>query len=242
MLVKEDAQGHRRRLREKFLSSGLESFHDYEIIELLLSLGTPRTDCKTQAKEAMKRFKSLRGVLEASEKELQNITGIGPHSVFGIKFVQAVAREFLKQKSLERPLCSSSKEVFDYFYYSMRDLKKEVVKTIFLNSANQILEIEEVSSGTVNSSYIHPREVIEKALKHSAVSIILVHNHPSGNISPSGSDEKLTGDLFFAASYMDISLLDHIIIGDNRYYSFASEGKIAELNDKFQKLKNIVGI
>ena len=118
--------GHRKRLREKFIKSGLAGFHDYEIVELLLSLGTPRKDCKQQAKEAIKKFKSLRGVLEASPEELQQIDGIGPHSAFGIKLVQEVAREFLKEKIIDKPVYKSSQEIFDYLYHSMRDLKKEV--------------------------------------------------------------------------------------------------------------------
>ena len=106
-------EGHRRRLREKFIKSGLKGFHDYEIIELLLTLGTPRKDCKRQAKEATKRFKSLRGVLEAPAEELQQIDGIGPHSAFGIKLVQAVAREFLKEKIIDQPVYQSAREIFD---------------------------------------------------------------------------------------------------------------------------------
>src|SRR4030042_5039251 len=104
-----DAQaGHRKRLRDKFIKSGLAGFHDYEIVELLLSLGTPRRDCKAPAKEAIKKFKTLRGVLEASPKELQQIDGIGPHSAFGIKLVQEVAREFLKEKIIAQPLYKSA--------------------------------------------------------------------------------------------------------------------------------------
>src|SRR3972149_298724 len=135
-----EAPGHRKRLREKFIKSGLKGFHDYEIIELLLSLGTPRRDCKPQAKEAIKRFKTLRGVLEAPAEELQQIDGIGPHSAFGIKLVQEVAREFLKEKIIAQPIYKSAQEIFDYLYRSLRDLKKEVFKVIHLNSQNQILE------------------------------------------------------------------------------------------------------
>jgi DNA repair protein RadC len=185
MLANEDSAGHRKRLREKFLKSGLSGFQDYEIVELLLCLGTPRQDCKHQAKEAFRRFKSLRGVMEALPEELQQIKGIGPHSVFGIKFMQAVAREFLKEKSLEKTVCNSSQEIFDYFYHSMRDLKKEIVKAVYLNSQNQIIEIQDLSQGTVDSSFIYPREVIEGAIRHHAVSLVLVHNHPSGNPEPS---------------------------------------------------------
>ena len=120
--------GHRKRLREKFIKSGLAGFHDYEIIELLLSLGTPRKDCKQPAKEAIKKFKSLRGVLEAPAAELQQIDGIGPHNAFGIKLVQEVAREFLKEKIIDTPIYKSAQEIFDYLFHSMRDLKKEVFK------------------------------------------------------------------------------------------------------------------
>jgi DNA repair protein RadC len=123
--------GHRKRLREKFIKSGLKGFHDYEIIELLLSLGTPRRDCKQQAKEAIKKFKTLRGVLEAPPEELQQIDGIGPHNAFGIKLVQEVARESLKEKIIAQPIYKSAQEIFDYLYHSMRDLKKEVFKIVW---------------------------------------------------------------------------------------------------------------
>ena len=108
------SSGHRKRLREKFIKSGLAGFHDYEIIELLLSLGTPRKDCKQPAKEVIKKFKSLRGALEAPLEELQQIDGIGPHSAFGIKLVPEVAKEFLKEKILDKPIYKSAQEVFDY--------------------------------------------------------------------------------------------------------------------------------
>jgi DNA repair protein RadC len=128
-MSEEDAhKGHRRRLREKFLKSGLDGFHDYEIVELLLTLGSPRRDCKPQAKEALRRFKTLRGVLSASPGELQQIKGIGPHSAFGIGLMQAVAREFLKEQIIEKPYYRSAQAIFDYLYHSMRDLKKEVFK------------------------------------------------------------------------------------------------------------------
>jgi len=123
-----ETAGHRQRLREKFIRSGLAGFHDYEIVELLLTLGSPRRDCKPQAKEAIRRFKSLRGVLSASSEELQQIDGIGPLNALGIKLVSEVAREFLKQKIVDKPAYKSAREIFDYLYHSMRDLKKEVFK------------------------------------------------------------------------------------------------------------------
>lgn len=229
--------GHRKRLREKLIKSGLAGFHDYEIIELLLTLGSPRKDCKPPAKEAIKRFKTLRGVLEALPEELQQIDGIGPHSAFGIKLVQEVAREFLKEKIVDKPVYKSSQEIFDYLYHSMRDLKKEVFKVIYLNSQNQIIDAADLFAGTINSSSISPREVIVTAIKHNAVSLIFAHNHPSGNPEPSKSDKELTRDLVYAGSIMQIRVLDHIIIGNNRYFSFAGEGLIEEYELNFLNLK-----
>jgi len=230
-------KGHRKRLREKFLKSGLAGFHDYEIVELLLTLGSPRKDCKQQAKEAIKRFKTLRGVLAAPPEELQQIEGIGSHSAFGIKLVQEVAREFLKEKILDKPFYKSSHEIFDYLYHSMRDLKKEVLKIIYLNSQNQIIETVDLFEGTVNSSSVSPREVIEGALKYNAVSLIFVHNHPSGNPEPSTNDKELTRELVYAGKIMRIKVLDHIIIGNNRFFSFADEGLIEEYEMDFLNLR-----
>lgn len=232
-----EAKGHRKRLREKFLKSGIKGFHDYEIIELLLTLGTPRKDCKHQAKEAIKRFKTLRGVLEAPLEELQKIKGVGPHNVFGIKLVQEVARKFLKEQIIKKEIFRSSKEVFDYLYHSMRDLKKEVFKVIFLDGKNEVIEIEKLFEGTLNESVIYPREIIKDAIKHNAASLIFVHNHPSGDPTPSESDKAITEDLVYACNLMQIKALDHIIIGDNRYFSFADKGLIEEYNKNFVSIK-----
>ena len=224
-------------MRDKFVKSGLAGFQDYEIVELLLSLGTPRRDCKQQAKEAINRFKTLRGVLEAPPEELQQIEGIGAHSAFGIRLVQEVAREFLKLKILDKPFYKSSREVFDYLYHSMRDLKNEVFKVIYLNSQNQIIDTIDLFEGTVSSSSVSLREVLEGAIKYNAVSLIFVHNHPSGNPEPSTSDKELTRELVYSGKIMRIKVLDHIIIGDNRYFSFAGDGLIEEYEMDFLNLK-----
>ena len=237
MSLPESSAGHRKRLRERFIKSGLAGFQDYEIVELLLTLGSPRKDCKQQAKEAIKKFKTLRGVLEASSEELQQIEGIGAHSAFGIKLVQEVAREFLKEKIVDKPIYKSAQEIFDYLYHSMRDLKKEVFKVIYLNSQNRIIEIADLFQGTVDSSFISPREVIEGAIKYNAASLIFVHNHPSGDPDPSQHDKEITRDLVYAGSIMRIRVLDHIIIGNDKYFSFAGEGLIEEYEMDFLNLK-----
>ena len=222
--AKNPNEGHRKRLREKFLKSGLSGFHDYEIVELLLTLGTPRRDCKQPAKDAVARFKTLRGVLEAPQEELEEIRGIGPHNVFGIKLVQDVARQFLKDRVVKKPMVKASQEVFDYLFHAMRDLTKEVFKVIFLNGQNEIITVEDLFEGTLNASAVYPREVIKAAIKHNALSVIFAHNHPSGNPQPSQLDKNITRELVAAGNVMRIAVLDHIIIGDNRYFSFADEG------------------
>ena len=230
------SSGHRQRLREKFLKSGLKAFLDYEIVELLLTLGMPRRDCKDQAKEAIRKFKTLREVLEADEKDLQKIKGIGPHNIFGIKLVQEVSRRFLKERMMSRPVCHSPKEVFDYLYHTLRDLKKEKFKVIFLDAKNQIIEERTLFEGTVDASAIYPREIMKSALRYDASSMIFVHNHPTGDPEPSSSDRQITKELVFAASMMQIRILDHIIIGNNCYFSFADKGLIEEFNLMFESM------
>lgn len=230
--------GHRWRLREKFLIGGLQGFLDYEIVELLLTLGTPRRDCKEPAKRAMERFKVLRRVLEADEAELQEIEGIGPHNVFGIRLVQEVSRRFLKEKMLGRPACHSSKEVFDYLYHSLRDARTEQFKVLFLDAKNYILEEKTFFEGTVDSSAVYPREVIKAAVRFCASSLIFAHNHPSGDPEPSESDREITKELVFATNIMQIKVLDHIIIGNNRYFSFADQGLIEDYERCLKNIRN----
>ena len=232
-MATKNQEGHRKRLRQKFLKSGLKGFHNYEIVELLLTLGTPRKDCKQQAKEAIKKFKTLRGVLQAPPEELREIKEIGPTHIFVIKFVQELAREFLKEQILNKPYCKSSKEVFDYLYHSMRDLSKERFKVMFLNAQNQIVEVEDLFEGTLTASAIYPREIVEKAVKHNAAALIFAHNHPSGNPEPSNDDKQITSNLVFVGNIMQIKVLDHIIIGDNKYFSFADAGLIEKYNLDF---------
>lgn len=220
--------GHRARLREKFLRSGLAGFLDYEIIELLLTLGTPRRDCKGPAKEVLREFKTFRGVLEASACDLQRVPGIGPRNLFGVRLVHEVSRRFLKDRLMSRPVCHSSREVFDYLYHALRDQKKEQFKVIFLDPKNQVIEEKTLFEGTVDSSAVYPREVIKDALRYEASALIFAHNHPSGDPEPSLCDKEITRDLIFAARVIQIKVLDHIIIGNDRYFSFADQGLIED--------------
>jgi len=213
--------GHRKRLRERFLNSGLQGFHDYEVIELLLTLGTPRSDCKQSAKDALKTFGSLQAVLEANIEDLQTINGIGPSNVFGLKLTQTVARRYLADRIIGQDIVTSSEEVLDYLKHNLRDKKQEIFSVIYLNGRNAIIGMEELFHGSLTSSVVYPRDVVQKVLKNSAAALIFVHNHPSGNVKPSNEDIKITKKLKSAMNTIDVTVHDHLIIAGNNYYSFA---------------------
>ncbi len=219
-------EGHRQRLREKFLNSGLDGFHDYEIIELLLTLGTPRSDCKQPAKDALKKWGSLKAVLEAPPKELKKIKGIGDHNVFGLKLTQDVARRYLADRIVDMDYIQSSEDVLDYLRHNLRDKSQELFMVIYLNGRNQILKMETLFEGTLNTSAVYPREVVKKALENDASALVLVHNHPSGNPSPSKDDLTITKKLKESARTIDIYIHDHLIIAGNDVYSFSDHGLI----------------
>jgi len=223
-------------LQERFIRSGFDGFTDQETIELLLSLVLPHRECRKQAKECIDHFKNLRGFLMASRQELEQ-AGITPPCMFCIKLLRELPTEVLKQKIIEQPVYKSSKEVFDYLYYSMRDLEKEVFKVIYLNNRNQIIDTADLFEGTLDSIPICPREIVESAINHRATALIFAHNHPAGDPTPSKHDKQLTRDLVFVGSILQIKVLDHIIIGDSRYFSFADQGMIEKYEDNFLNLK-----
>jgi len=219
-------EGHRQRLREKFLKNGLDGFLDYEIIELLLTLGTPRSDCKQSAKDALKKFESLKSVLEATPADLKKIKGIGDNNVFGLKISQAVSRRYLADKIINKDFIRSADEVKEYLQHELRDKNREVFLAIYLNGRNQIIKMEELFQGTLSTSAVYPREVVKRALENDAAALVFVHNHPSGNPNPSQDDLSITNKLKDALMSIDVSVHDHIIIAGNDVYSFADHGLI----------------
>jgi DNA repair protein RadC len=229
-------QGHRQRLRERFLADGIDGFHDYEVIELLLTLATPRKDCKDSAKAAMARFKTLQGVLEAAPADLCKVDGIGPKNIFAVRLIKAVADRYLKKKLIHKDAINDSKALFDYLYHSIGDKNREFFKVIFLNSKNEVIAVDTVSKGTLTASSVYPREVIRAALSHAAAALIFAHNHPSGDPQPSSEDVAVTRQLVFAGKIMGMVVHEHIIIGENRYFSFADQGYIEQMNLEFEKL------
>lgn len=223
---KNDNAGHWERLRERFRKSGFKGFHDYEVVELLLTLGQRQGNVKPPAKAAIKKFGSLKGVLNASSEQLQEIKWLGPKNTFGLKLAREIASIYLKEKAREKPLAGSPKAVFDFLRQSLGGLPKEVFQVIYLNNANKIIEAEQLFQGTVDRSAIHPREVITAALKHNATRLIFAHNHPGGSLRPSSDDKEITGRLKNACSAVGIEVLDHIIVTGDGYFSMAEHGLI----------------
>ncbi len=229
-------EGHRKRLREKFLKDGLKGFHDYEVIELLLSLNTPRKDCKESAKLLLKRFKTLHGVFEADSSQLCEIKGVGHANSFGIKLIKEVSDRYLENRIILKDVVQNTQDLIQYLNQKIGHKTKEVFTGIFLDAKNRVLVSQVLFKGTLTTSSVYPREVIKKALRYNAAAVIFAHNHPSGNIEPSTSDIRITKDLFFALKYVGIVLHEHIIVGNEGYYSFAAHGLLSKFNSEFLKV------
>jgi len=228
-------EGHRQRLRDKFEEGGLDRFSDEEVVEFLLTLGTPRKDVKPQAREALKRFGSLSGVLSAPTHKLTKIKGIGPKNALYLNLVHQVAGRYLRDRAKGKDFFGSSRAVFDYLFHAMRDLKREVFKVLFLNRKNELIADQDLFLGSLSGSAVYPREIMTQALEYKAAAMVFVHNHPSGDPAPSAEDRKLTRDLVWASQLLMIQVLDHVIIGQNTYYSFADEGLILSFTREFQQ-------
>lgn len=227
---------HRERLRKRFFQSGLDGFHDYEVVELLLTFSIPRADCKLMGKDAIKAFRTVRGVLDASPEELETIAGVGEVSVFAIKFARALANRYYNERMLQGPDALGNPEfVVDYLRVSLGAEKRESFSVVYLNAQNQPFADEILFVGTLTSSVVYPREVFKKVLERNAASVIFAHNHPSGCVEPSEDDREITRTLVLAASSMDIRVLDHIVIGADAHFSFADHGLMREYSREVQE-------
>ena len=224
-------------LEERFIRHGLNELSNKQIIELIVCHNVTKSECRIMTSEIMERYKTLSEFIKAPVDELKTIPCMNERCIISIKMMQDIPSRFLKEEIIEKPFCVSSQEIFDYLYYSMRDLKKEVFRIVYLNNQSRIIDTEILFEGTLNEIHIYPREVQERAIKHNAHQIIFVHNHPSGDPAPSHNDEKITRDLVFIGKVLRIGVLDHIIIGNNRYFSFAGSGLIEKYEDEFLNLR-----
>ncbi len=221
---KEDNREHRERLRQKFLTAGMAAFHEYEAVEFLLTCAIPRRDVKPQAKALLRKFGSLRGIVDAEIGDLERISGVGKKSAIVIKFIKEFAAFYLMQKAKDKPQIACTSELLDFVRMTMGGKKDEEFCVIYLDAQNQIIEFETVQQGIANQAVVYPRQVLERALRKKASALILAHNHPSGHVRPSDADIRLTRTIQETARALDILIHDHIIIGENRFFSFREEG------------------
>ncbi|MEO9635096.1 MAG: DNA repair protein RadC [Parasphingorhabdus sp.] len=218
--------GHRTRLRRRILAGLGAGLCDHELVEYLLALAIPRRDTKPLAKQLIDEFGGFSGLLAADADALQNIPGMGEASAAALKVVQAAALRLISEPVREQPILSSWQALLDYLRADMAHLIHERVRVLHLNSKNQLIRDELVSEGSIDQAAIYTREVIRRALALGSAAIILVHNHPSGDSTPSRQDIAITRDIRDAGRTLGISLHDHIIIGKDGHTSFRSQGLI----------------
>lgn len=220
--------GHRQRLRDRFRINGLEGFHDYEFMELLLTYAIPRRDVKPIAKALIGHFGGIKGIFDASILELTACTGIGERTAVLIKLLKEGSALYLKTRVKNKEFLGSPQDVLNFCHYTLSGEKNEKFMVIYLSAKNEVIDSEILEEGTVNQTAVYPRKVIEGALRHKASALIFVHNHPSGDPSPSQTDRLLTDALVRAASAIEITVHDHIIIGRNKHFSGRENGWLAE--------------
>jgi DNA repair protein RadC len=205
--------GHRDRLRARFLQVGGDALPDYELLELVLFRLIPRRDVKPIAKELMRRFGTFAEVLAAPPARLMEVDGIGENVVTDLKVVEAAARRLVKGDVAKRQVLSSWTSVIDYCRAAMAFMDREQFRLLFLDKRNGLIADEVQQSGTVDHTPVYPREVVKRALELSASALVLVHNHPSGDPTPSPADIKMTREIMEIAKPLGITVHDHIIVG-----------------------------
>jgi DNA repair protein RadC len=215
------------RPREKLLSKGAEALSNSELLALLIHEGTPNSSAVDLAKEILKLGKNnLNELAKLSIKDLMAVKGIGVAKAVTVTAALELGRRRQASVSLEKAVITSSKDMAAYLQNVLGDYKQEVFAVIFLNRANKINHLQIMSKGGLTGTVVDPRVILKKALEEDAVSLILSHNHPSGNLTPSRADQQVTQQIKEAAKFFDIKLLDHIIVSDMGYYSFADEGML----------------
>ena len=211
--------GHRERLRTRFLDAGSDALSEYELLELVLFRAIPQRDVKPLAKALIEKFGSFAEVVSAPVPRLAEVEGLGDAAVAEIKIVQAAAGRLAKGKVQKRTALSSWSAVLDYCRTTMAFADKELFRIIFLDKRNQVIADEVQQTGTVDHTPVYPREVVKRALELSATAIILVHNHPSGDPTPSRADIQMTQSIVEIAKPLGISVHDHIIVGRDGHAS-----------------------
>lgn len=225
--MKEHQIGHRERLRERFAKGGFTGFHNYEVLEMLLSFIFRQGDVKPLAKELIKTFGSFSKVLDASVADLENVKGMGKVSALSLHaFRETMAYYYQNHVTVDKEQITKMSALVEMLRANIGHKQNEILFAIFLNAKNEVLTTKELGEGTVSQASAFPRKIVEEALKQKATSIILAHNHPGGVAEPSEYDEKITTEITKALALVDVSLQDHIILAETEYYSFNREGKL----------------
>lgn len=223
--AKHTGQGHRKRLRERFASSGFTGFHDYEVLEFLLTYIFRQGDVKPISKELIRTFGSFSKVLDAQADELAQVKGMGENSALALVALRkALAYYFADAARSHRIQLTKMSELVDFLRSQIAGRENEVLYAIYLSAKNEVLELKELGEGTVSQASAFPRRIVEDGLKHKATSLILAHNHPEGIAEPSDGDIAITEEIQKAISLVEMSLQDHIILADQEYYSFRRQG------------------
>jgi DNA repair protein RadC len=218
--------GHRKRLRERFLLAGPDALADYELLEMLLFPAKPMGDVKPMAKALIASFGSFGKVLFASPHELLKVEGVNDAAVVAIKVAKAASERLLKEEISDREVIKSWTQLIDYCRIHIGNNQTEEFHVLFLNNKLELIMDEKLQQGTVNHTPVYPREVVKRALELGAMSLILVHNHPTGDVNPSKADIDVTKQIVDAARPLGIEIQDHIIIGAKKHFSFKSKGLI----------------
>jgi len=216
--------GHRDRLRQRLLDKGGAALADYEILEFLLFGAKPRSDTKPLAKALMARFGSLAAVLAAEPSELAEVPGLGDASIAALKIVPEAARRLAREQVMGQPVLSSWAKLLDYCRISLAHEKVERFHLLFLDRQNRLIADETQQRGTIDHTPVYPREVVRRALELGASALILVHNHPSGDPTPSQADIEMTREIVAAGEKLGISVHDHVVIGKSGETSFKTAG------------------
>jgi DNA repair protein RadC len=216
--------GHRQRLRERFLTAGADALSDYELLEMVLFTAQPRRDMKPLAKTLLRKFGAFADVIHAPEPLLREVDGIGEATIIQLRLIAAAANRIAKGELKQKHALSSWQDVITYCRTSMAFAEKEQFRLLFLDKRNQLIADEVQQTGTVDHTPVYPREVIKRALELSATAIILVHNHPSGDPTPSQADIRMTKAIVDIAKPLGIAVHDHIIVGRNGHTSLKGSG------------------
>jgi len=211
-------------MRARLLEGGGDAFLDYELLEYVLGLAIPRRDTKPIAKRLLAEFGSMPAVLAASPAELARVEGLSEGAAAAMKFVEAAALRSLRAAALDRPVLSGWQALTDYLHAAMAHRMTEEFRVIFLNNRNMLIRDEAMGSGTVNAAPVYPREIVKRALELGASAVVLVHNHPSGDPSPSRDDIAMTKAVVEAGRHLGLSVHDHVVVGRGGHASFRALG------------------